>query len=77
MERYRATEKDSKNKRHSKEGVVIRPEDKRKVETRGWIQKSLDDLRSQMEHIEAELFKNKVLFLIFMSRFFSQFFFFF
>ena len=62
MEAYRACEKDSKNKSYSKEGIVIKPEDKRKVKLRNWIQKCLDDLKAQLEQIdsEAEVLKIKV-----------------
>mmetsp|Transcript_5552 Transcript_5552/g.7197 ORF Transcript_5552/g.7197 Transcript_5552/m.7197 type:complete len:573 (-) Transcript_5552:50-1768(-) len=59
MERYRATEKDSKNKKHTREGAVIRPEDKRKVESRNWIQKSIDETQLQTEQIESEILKAK------------------
>mmetsp|Transcript_15098 Transcript_15098/g.42953 ORF Transcript_15098/g.42953 Transcript_15098/m.42953 type:complete len:611 (-) Transcript_15098:631-2463(-) len=55
MERYRACEKDSKNKNYSKEGNIIKPEDKRKVKLRNWIQKCLDDLKVQTEQLDSEM----------------------
>ncbi len=54
------TERDSKNKKLTREGTVFRPEDKKKGEMRVWIQKCLDDLRSQTEHFESEILKAKV-----------------
>ena len=60
MEKYRMTERDSKNKKLTREGTVFRPEDKKKGEMRVWIQKCLDDLRSQSEHFESEILKAKV-----------------
>ena len=62
MEKYRAAEKDSKTKKHTKEGAVIYPEDKRKTESRNWIQKCIDELQLHTEQIESEILRTKVVF---------------
>jgi CCR4-NOT transcription complex subunit 3 len=57
MEQFKNTERDSKTKAFSKEGLQMadKEDDGGKAETRRWIGKSLKALKNQIDQFESEI----------------------